>query len=89
MAKSKTVKTDNKLLAKLLGGTKVEGASVLSESKFFSDVECVRTEIPALNLALSGSLSGGYGANLTVLAGPSRVMKCLGPDTVIEVYVDE
>lgn len=50
-------------------------ASVLKDSKFFNEQELISTPVPAFNIALSGSLTGGFGSGLTVWAGPSKHFK--------------
>lgn len=63
------------LLEKLKKSSRSAGVSILSESKLFSDKELVSTPVPMINAALSGSVDGGLGSGLTVLAGPSKHFK--------------
>jgi hypothetical protein len=63
------------LLEKLKKSSRSAGVSILSESKLFSDKELVSTPVPMINAALSGSIDGGLGSGLTVLAGPSKHFK--------------
>lgn len=63
------------LLSKLKKSSRVSGADVLSDSLFFSDKEMTPTSVPMINVALSGSISGGLASGLTVLAGPSKHFK--------------
>lgn len=63
------------LLAKLAKNSTVKHASVLSESKFFGSKDITTTDLPILNLAFSGSLTGGFKSGLTQFAGPSRHFK--------------
>lgn len=63
------------LLDKLKKNSKIKETSVLEESAFFNDKDMVPTDIPAINLALSGDLSGGLQPGLTVVAGPSKHFK--------------
>jgi RecA/RadA recombinase len=63
------------LLDKLKKSSKIAGASVLAESKFFSEKEQTPTAVPMVNAALSGSIDGGLSSGLTVLAGPSKHFK--------------
>lgn len=53
----------------------VTPASLLSESVVFLEKDMIPTEIPIVNIALSGSLKGGLTPGLTVLAGPSKHFK--------------
>tara|TARA_R110000823_G_scaffold12573_23_gene42297 strand:+ start:2080 stop:3075 length:996 start_codon:yes stop_codon:yes gene_type:complete len=48
---------------------------VLSKSKFFNEKDFTPTDVPMVNVALSGDPDGGLSAGLTVLAGPSKHFK--------------
>jgi len=63
------------IMDKLKKNTKVDYTSVLSNSKFFNDKDMVPTDVPMINVALSGSMDGGLAPGLTVLAGPSKHFK--------------
>ena len=63
------------LLSKLKKNSKTELSAVLSESKLFNEKDMIPTDIPMMNVALSGSLDGGLSSGLTVLAGPSKHFK--------------
>lgn len=63
------------IMDKLKKNTKSEFTSVLSESKFFTEKDMVPTDVPMINVALSGSMDGGLAPGLTVLAGPSKHFK--------------
>jgi len=63
------------LLKKLKKSSRIEASDILSESKFFSEKEQTPTSVPMINVALSGSMSGGISSGLTVLAGPSKHFK--------------
>ena len=67
--------TSSSIMDKLKKNTKIKETSILAESKFFTEKDMVQTEVPMLNLALSGSLDGGLAPGLTVLAGPSKHFK--------------
>jgi hypothetical protein len=47
----------------------------MADSKLFGTKEFVQTEVPMINVALSGSIDGGLSSGLTVLAGPSKHFK--------------
>lgn len=63
------------IMNKLKKNSKIKEVSVLSESKFFNTKDMVPTNVPMVNVALSGELDGGVSAGLTVLAGPSKHFK--------------
>lgn len=65
------------LLDRIKKAGTIKQASVLSESPFFNAKDCIPTNLPILNVAFSGSLSGGLVPGLTVLAGASKSFKTL------------
>ena len=60
---------------KLKKNSKIKTTEVLSQSKFFTETDMVATNVPMVNVALSGSVEGGVTPGLTVLAGPSKHFK--------------
>ena len=60
---------------KLKQNTKLKATEVLSESKFFNEKDQTQTDVPMVNVALSGSVDGGLSSGLIVLAGPSKHFK--------------
>ena len=63
------------IMDRLKKNSKLEHTDILSESKFFNDKDMISTEVPMINVALSGSIEGGLAPGLTVLAGPSKHFK--------------
>ena len=63
------------LLEKLKKNSKLDLTSVLADSKVFNKRDDVATDVPMLNVALSGDLEHGLTSGLTVLAGPSKHFK--------------
>jgi len=63
------------IMDKLKKNSKLDHTSILSESKFFTEKDMVPTDVPMMNVALSGSIDGGLAPGLTVLAGPSKHFK--------------
>lgn len=63
------------IMDKLKKNSKLKHTEVLSESKFFKEKDMVSTNVPMINVALSGSVDGGVSPGLTVLAGPSKHFK--------------
>ena len=63
------------IMDKLKKNSKVDYTSILADSKFFNDKDMVPTDVPMMNVALSGSMDGGLAPGLTVLAGPSKHFK--------------
>jgi RecA/RadA recombinase len=63
------------IMDKLKKNSKIKTTEVLSKSKFFTEKDMVPTDVPMVNVALSGSVDGGVTPGLTVLAGPSKHFK--------------
>lgn len=63
------------LLDKLKKTSTVKSTAILSESKLFNKKDMASTDVPILNVALSGSIDGGLTSGLTVIAGPSKHFK--------------
>ena len=67
--------TNMSVMDKLKKNSKIKESSILNESKFFSVKDQVATDVPMVNVALSGDPDGGLSSGLTVLAGPSKHFK--------------
>lgn len=63
------------LTERLKKNSKIKETTSLLESKFFEAKEQIVTDVPALNIALSGRLDGGLRAGLMMVAGPSKHFK--------------
>ena len=63
------------IMDKLKKNSKIKETEILSDSKFFNEKDLIQTDVPMLNVALSGSMDGGLAPGLTVLAGPSKHFK--------------
>lgn len=63
------------LLDKLKKNSTIKETSILSKSKFFTSKDLIPTNVPMIDVALSGRLDGGLVPGLTVLAGPSKHFK--------------
>ena len=57
------------LLDRLKKNTTIKDSSILAKSKFFSQKDMVQTDVPMINVALSGSLDGGITPGLTMRQG--------------------
>lgn len=64
-------------------------SQTLSESTFFNKKDVIQTDIPALNIALSGSVDGGLTPGLTFIAGPSRHFKSMFGLLMMKAYLDK
>jgi RecA/RadA recombinase len=59
----------------LIKSSTIKLTSPLLDSKVFGKKESVPTQVPMINVALSGSVDGGLLPGLTMLAGPSKHFK--------------
>ncbi len=87
---TKAVKTKaNPLLERLKKASKSEFAESMDNSTILNTSELAKTDIPALNVALSGSLDGGLGSGLTIFAGQSAVFKSMFTLICAKAYLDK
>lgn len=77
------------LLEKLRKNSTIKETAILANSKFFEEDDKVPTQVPALNIALSGELNGGFGSGLTVIAGPSKHFKTSFTLLMMKAYLDK
>lgn len=77
------------LMDKLKNAGTIKGSCALSESDFFNVKDNIPTDVPIINVALSGDLNGGLSSGLTFIAGPSRHYKSLLGLTLCKAYLDK
>jgi RecA/RadA recombinase len=63
------------VMDKLKKNSKIKFTKELNKSEFFTEKDMVPTDVPMVNVALSGDPDGGLTSGLTVLAGPSKHFK--------------
>lgn len=80
------------VLDKIKKNTTIKDSAILAKSKFFTEKDMIPTPVPAINIALSGSLDGGITPGLTMWAGPSKHFKTafslLMAKSYLEAYDD-
>jgi len=77
------------LLEKLKKNSTIKDTDILSKSKFFTEKDLIQTDVPMINVALSGSLDGGLTPGLTMLAGPSKHFKTAFALLMASAYVNK
>ena len=77
------------LLNKLRKNTTIKDSDILSDSKFFNAKDMIRTTVPAINIALSGKINGGFVPGLTIWAGPSKHFKTSFSLLMAKAYMDK
>ena len=77
------------LMDKLKKNSTVKSSAVLIESKYFMARDSIPTAIPAMNIALSGSLNGGFLPGITLWCGPSKHGKSLFSLIMAKAYMDK
>ena len=79
----------SEFLDKLKKNSTIKETDILSKSKFFGKNDMITTSIPAINVALSGKLSGGFVPGLTIFAGPSKHFKTSMSLVLAKAYLDK
>ena len=77
------------LMDKIKKNSTIKDSSILSKSKFFTDKDMVPTDVPMINVALSGKLDGGIIPGLTMWAGPSKHFKTAFSLLMAKAYMDK
>jgi len=77
------------ILDKIKKNTSIKDAAILSHSKFFTEKDMIQTQIPIINVALSGKLVGGLTPGLTMWAGPSKHFKTAFSLLMAKSYLDK
>jgi hypothetical protein len=66
------------LRERLIKNSTVKGITTIGEADFYKNIEVCPTNIPALDIALSGDIDGGLYPGHTMIAGPSSTLRlCL------------
>lgn len=77
------------LLDKIKKNSTIKDAAILSQSKYFTKKDMIQTAIPAMNVALSGELDGGFVPGLTLWCGPSKHFKSMFSLIMAKSYMDK
>ena len=77
------------ILDKIKKNTTIKDSAILAKSRFFTEKDMIQTQVPAINIALSGRLDGGLTPGLTMWAGPSKHFKTLFSLQLAKAYMDK
>ena len=77
------------LLNKLRKNSTIKDSDILADSKFFNEKDTIATTVPAINIALSGKINGGFAPGLTIWAGPSKHFKTSFSLLMAKAYMDK
>ncbi len=77
------------LMDKLKKNSTIKESEILGKSKLFTEKDVITTSVPALNIALSGKIDGGFSSGVYMWCGESRRFKCLGGETPLIIYENE
>lgn len=77
------------LMDKLKKNSTIKEGDILGKSKLFNEKEIITTSVPALNIALSGRVDGGFSSGVYMWCGESRRFKCLGGESQLIIYEKE
>jgi len=77
------------MLNKLQKNSTIKDTEIVSESRFFTEQDMIQTQVPMINVALSGRLDGGLCPGLTVFAGPSKHFKTAFAMLLAKSYMDK
>jgi len=74
------------IIDKLKKNSTIEETALLEQSILWEDKDIISTPIPALNVALSGNLTGGMGPGLLQIAGASKRFKTKFAIVIAEAF---
>lgn len=77
------------LINKIKKNSTLKHTSVLSESILFNEKDMIPTNVPVLNVALSGQLDGGFIPSVTIWAGESKRFKSLFSLLMVKAYLNK
>ena len=77
------------ILDTLKKNSTIKETDILSDSTLFNEKDMITTEVPMVNVALSGSLEGGLAPGITTIAGPSRYFKSNFALLLAKSYLDK
>ena len=77
------------IMDKLKNAGSIKSAEILTESSLFNVKDITKTNVPIINMAFSGDVSGGFTTGLTILAGESKTFKTMMSLYCLKAYQDK
>ncbi len=77
------------VMDKIKKASTIKSANILADSIYFGEVDFVKTQVPGVNIALSGDVDGGFQSGITIWAGPSKHFKTSFTLLMIKAYLDK
>lgn len=77
------------LLERLKKASKIELTETLGKSEVLNSKDVIHLPVPALNIAFSGDLDGGFMPGLSMIAGESRTFKSVISLVCAKAYMDK
>lgn len=77
------------LKERMLNSGSVKYSATLSESKLFVNKDFITTNLPILNIGLSGDIIGGLTSGITIMSGHSKSFKTLLALYCLKAYMDK
>lgn len=77
------------LADRLRKNSKIKETALIGKSKVFGKKEFITTQVPMLNVALSGEIYGGFKSGLTMFAGPSKHFKTMFTLVCVKAFLDK
>jgi RecA/RadA recombinase len=80
---------NNSLLERIQKTGSIKSSNILTDSYLFNTKDIIPTDVPIINMAFSGDISGGFTSGLTILAGESKTFKTLMSLYCLKAYQEK
>lgn len=77
------------LAERLMKNSVVKGTTFLGKAKFYTETTTAPTDVPMINVALSGNMDEGIGGGVGQIAGPSKHFKTLFGLILVKAFLDK
>ncbi len=77
------------LLDKMVKAGSIKTTSIMESSPYFSKKDLIKTSLPILNIAFSGSVDGGLIPGLSIFSGDSKTFKTMLALFCLKAYFDQ